>query len=293
MEDAREFESHRGKLFGIAYRMLGTVTDAEDVLQDAYLHYAAADKRDLRSTAAFLTTIITRLCLDRIKSAQARREMYVGEWLPEPLMTDRPPELDDPANHVADLDSISYAFVVLLQQLSPEERAVFLLREVFDYSYAEIATFIDKGEDACRQLFSRAKRHITHHRPRIVTTPQEHQRVLTSFLQAVATGDLSGLMQLMSQDVTLVSDGGGKASAATKPLHGPDHIAKFMLGLMRIATEQHNMWSSEITLVNGRSALVIREGSQVTTVFSFDIGNGVIRGIYSMRNPDKLGRTRM
>ena len=290
MDDAHIFQQHRSKLFGIAYRMLGTVSDAEDVLQDAWLRYAVADKHDLRSTEAFLATVVTRLCLDRIKSAQAQREVYVGEWLPEPLMADRPPELNDPADHMADLDSISYAFVVLLQQLSPEERAVFLLREVFDYGYDEIAAFIDKSEDACRQLFSRAKRHIAENRPRIATTPEEHQRVLASFLQAMSTGDLSGLMQLMSADVTMVSDGGGKASAATKPLYGPDHVARFMHGLTRLASNTQIVWSSEMALVNGRPALVIREDGRVTTVISFDISDGAIHGIYSMRNPDKLGR---
>lgn len=290
MDDAREFEAHRAKLFGIAYRMLGVVGDAENVVQDAYLRYALAARDDIRSTDAFLVTIVTRLCLDRIKSAQAQREVYVGQWLPEPLMTDLPPEARDPAERAADLDSISMAFVLLLQSLSPEERAAFLLREVFDYSYAEIAGFIGKSEAACRQLVSRAKRHIAEHRPRIQTTPQEHQRVLQSFMQAVATGDLAGLMQLMSDDVTMVSDGGGKAAAATRPLFGPEHVSKFIAGLPRVALKANLNWSVETTPVNGRPALIIREDGRVTTVYAFDISGGAIHGIYAMRNPDKLTR---
>lgn len=287
---AREFEAHRGKLFGIAYRMLGSVGDAEDVVQDAYLRYASAAQDDLRSTEAFLVTIVTRLCLDRIKSAQAQRELYVGPWLPEPLMTDMPPEARDPAERAADLDSISTAFVLLLQSLTPEERAAFLLRKVFDYGYDEIATFLGKSEAACRQLVSRAKRHIAEHRPRIPTTPEEHQRVLQSFMQAVSTGELVGLMQLMRDDVSLVSDGGGKAAAATQPLFGPERVSKFMVGLPRAAARMHINWSVEVKPVNGLPAIILREDGRVTTVFSFDIRAGRIRGIYSMRNPDKLAR---
>jgi RNA polymerase sigma-70 factor (ECF subfamily) len=287
---AREFEAHRGKLFGIAYRMLGVVGDAEDAVQDAYLRYASANPQDLRSTEAFLVTVITRLCLDRIKRAQAQREVYVGPWLPEPLMTDLPPEARDPADRAADLDSISTAFVLLLQNLSAEERAAFLLHEVFDYSYTEIAAFLDKSEAACRQLVSRARRHIAEHRPRIPITPEEHQRVLHSFMQAVGTGDLAGLMQLMSDDVQMVSDGGGKAAAATRPLLGPEHVGKFIIGLPRIAARTNLSWSVEVMPINGRPALVVREDGRLATVYSFDVSAGRIRGIYAMRNPDKLTR---
>ena len=288
MEDAREFEAHRGKLFGIAYRMLGTVGDAEDAVQDAYLRYAAANKHDLRSVEAFLITVVTRVCLDRIKSAQAQREVYVGEWLPEPLMTDLPPEARDPAERAADLDSISMAFVLLLQSLSPEERAVFLLHEVFDYGYGEIAAFIGKTEDACRQLFSRAKKHMAEHRPRIKTRPEEHNRVLQSFMQAVSTGDLSGLMQLMCADVTMTSDGGGKASAALYPVHGPDHVARFVIGTVKkVAADELNF---EVAPINGQLGFITRYQGQVFNITMLDVVDGHISAVYFMRNPDKLGR---
>jgi RNA polymerase sigma-70 factor (ECF subfamily) len=280
------FEAARPKLFGIAYRMLGTVADAEDVLQDAYLRFAASKLADLRSVEAWLVTIVTRLCLDRIKSAQAQREVYVGPWLPEPLMADAPPEAKDPAEHMADLESISFAFVLLLQSLTSEERAVFLLREVFDYDYADIAAFIGKSEEACRQLFSRAKKHIAEHRPRIKTTPAEHQRVLASFMQAVSTGDLAGLMQLMSDDVTLATDGGGKASAATHPVHGPDHVARFVIGLAKKASDL----SFEVTPVNGQLGILIRNAGKLETMAVLDIVEEHIRAVYFIRNPDKLTR---
>jgi RNA polymerase sigma-70 factor (ECF subfamily) len=293
MKDAREFEAHRGKLFGIAYRMLGTVGDAEDVVQDAWLRFAAADAQAIQSTEAFLITIVTRLCLDRIKSAQAQHEVYVGEWLPEPLLeplagslTDRPPELNDPAEHMANLESISYAFVLLLQQLTPEARAAFLLREVFDYSYAEVAQFIGKSEAACRQLISRAKKHVAENRPRIATTPEEHQRVLHSFMQAVSTGDLSGLMQLMHDDVRMVSDGGGKASAALYPLQGPSRVGQFVIGLVKKAVAAQ--LDFELATVNGQTGLIIRYKGNVETMTMLDIVAGKIRGVYFMRNPDKL-----
>lgn len=285
-ETLAAFEAARPKLFGIAYRMLGTVADAEDVLQDAYLRYAASKPADLRSVEAWLVTIITRLCLDRIKSAQAQREVYVGPWLPEPLMAGAPPEARDPAEHMADLESISFAFVLLLQSLTPEERAVFLLREVFDYDYADIATFIGKSEEACRQLFSRAKKHIAEHRPRIKTTPAEHQRVLASFMQAVSTGDLAGLMQLMSDDVTVASDGGGKASAATHPLHGPEHAARFIIGLAKKSSDL----SFEVTPVNGQLGILIRNAGKLETMAVLDIAEEHIRAVYFIRNPDKLAR---
>lgn len=285
-EEVAAFEAVRPKLFGIAYRMLGTVADAEDVLQDAYLRFAASKPVDVRSTEAWLVTIVTRLCLDRIKSAQAQREVYVGPWLPEPLMTDLPPEAKDPAEHMADLESISFAFVLLLQSLTPEERAVFLLRQVFDYGYEEIASFIGKSEATCRQLSSRAKKHIADHRPRIKTTPAEHQRVLAGFMQAVSTGDIAGLMQLMSSNVTLTADGGGKALAATHPIHGPDHVARYILGLAK----KTQGLRFEVTPVNGQSGIHIYLAGQLVTTIALDIAAERIQAVYFIVNPDKLSR---
>src|SRR4051812_27319341 len=190
------FQAQRPRLFGIAYRMTGSAREAEDLLQEAWLRFQTVEQGAIRSPEALLTTIVTRLCLDHLKSAQAQREVYPGLWLPEPLLTE-PGVNEDPLDTMIKLESISLAFLHLLESLSPEERAVFLLREVFDYEYQEIAGFINKSEAACRQLFSRAKKHITDHRPRFPTNPTEHQRVLNSFIEAVQSGDLNQLMTVM------------------------------------------------------------------------------------------------
>ena len=207
-------------MFSIAYPMLGSVMAAEDIVQDAYLRYQAVQAETIVSPKAFLGTVVTRLCLNQLHSAQAQRESYIGLWLPEPVLT-QDQELFSPTNYVDLHESILLAFLMLLEQLSPFERAVLLLRDVFDYDYAEIAEIIGHEESACRQLFSQAKRHVTEHRPRFKATPEEHRRILNQFMQAVGTGELYGLMQLLTDDVTLWADGGGKArGAAIHPLHG-------------------------------------------------------------------------
>jgi RNA polymerase sigma-70 factor, ECF subfamily len=202
------FETYRPLLFAIAYRMLGSAMEAEDIVQETYLRYQRASKDSIRQMKPFLTTILTRLCLDQLKSARAQRENYIGPWLPEPILTDDgaliTPNKDD---------SISMAFLVLLENLSPPERAVFLLREVFDYDYPEIAQIIGKEEAACRQLFHRAKKHITEHRPRYKSSPEAHQQITLRFMQAITEGDVNGLVSLLADEVALWSDGGGKVGA--------------------------------------------------------------------------------
>jgi RNA polymerase sigma-70 factor (ECF subfamily) len=277
--DTDAFESNRGLLFGLAYRMLGSAADAEDVLQEARLRWrgVAEAGTTVDNPRAFLVTVVSRLCLDELKSARARRETYVGPWLPEPVFT--PPDTD-PAD-------ISTAFLLLLERLSPPERAAFLLHDVFDYDYAEVAAILGKGEDACRQLASRARRHLHDARPRPPADPVEHSRLLGAFAAACRGGDVATLEQLLAADVVLYTDGGGKAAAARNPIYGARDVIKFSLGVQRFYTEPLAV-SAEI--VNGLPALVVREHDVVTLVLSVDVIDGRIAKVYSVRNPDKLAR---
>ena len=202
---ASSFESYRPLMFSIAYRMLGSATEAEDIVQEAYLRYQAVAPGSIVSPKAFLSTIVTRLCLNQLQSARVQRETYIGPWLPEPIFT----ETDERANpkHQAEMhDSISFAFLVLLEELTPLERAVFLLREVFEYEYDEIATILDKDPAACRQVFSRAKKHVTDGKPRFTPAPEAHRRLLSQFMQATSAGDLDGLTALLAADVVMWAD---------------------------------------------------------------------------------------
>src|SRR6266581_6549627 len=214
------FETYRPYLFAIAYRMLGSAMDAEDMVQETYLRFQGTPLDTIRSLKAFLTTIIIRLCMDQLQLARRKRELYVGPWLPEPILTTPTPASEDPAERVEREESISLAFLVLLEQLQPFERAVFLLREVFEYDFAEIATMLDKSEAACRRSFSRAKQHLRAHRPRFLASADTHRQLLNGYFQAMETGEMTPLMNLLSEDVTLWADGGGKVKgAATRPLH--------------------------------------------------------------------------
>jgi len=282
------FQILRPKLFAIAYRMLGSVGEAEDLLQEAWLRFQAVDPTSVRSAEALLTTIVTRLALDQLKSARVQREQYPGLWLPEPVVTPDHALSGDPLDAVIKLESVSLAFLHLLESLSPEERAVFLLREVFDYDYATIANFLEKSESACRQLFHRAKAHIAAHRPRFPTSVDEHERVLSNFMQAVQTGDLNGLIALMTEEVAVYSDGGGKASALARPLHGPAPVARFFISLGRLVP---NGYTVEIVPLNGRAGLVIHNSSgAIENTIALDVSDGKIRTFHVMRNPEKLGR---
>ncbi len=212
------FETYRHYLFAIAYRMLGSAMDAEDMVQETYLRYQTTPPETIHSLKAYLTTILTRLCMDQLQLARRKRELYVGPWLPEPIRTEEIAEAADPEKRVETEESISLAFMVLLEQLQPFERAVFLLREVFEYEFAEIATMLDKSEAACRRSFSRAKLHLREHRPRFPASPQTHEQLLSGYSQAVQTGEMAPLMNLLSEDVVLWADGGGKIKqAALRP----------------------------------------------------------------------------
>jgi RNA polymerase sigma-70 factor (ECF subfamily) len=272
-------------MFSIAYRMLGSVTEAEDIVQEAYLRYQATPPGEIVSHKAFLSTIVTRLCLNQLQSARAQREAYIGPWLPEPVLTGVD-ERFAPMQHAELHESLALAFLVLLEQLTPVERAVFLLREVFDYEYAEIATIVGKAETTCRQLFSRAKRHIAAGRPRFNASPQAHRQIFAQFLRAVEQGELDGLMQLLSDDVELWVDGGGKArGAATRPLHGRSAVAQFL-----VATTRHAIPGLRPVMadVNGEPALIVRDGDEVRLVLSIGVEQGRVCAIRAIRNPDKL-----
>src|SRR5438105_2540294 len=281
------FESYRSYLFAIAYRMLGSAMDAEDMVQETYLRYSATPKDSITSLKAFLTTIITRLCMDQLHLARRKRDVYLGPWLPEPLITPEALKAVSLEERVDQEESISLAFLLLLEQLQPIERAVFLLREVFEYDYAEIATFLGKSEVACRQAFSRAKKHLSEHRPRFPASPDTQRQLLASFLQAVDAGEMTALMNLLTEDVTFWADGGGKVKgAATRPIHGRDAVARFSLGASRRFLPEG--YRTELDEVNGQPALVVRAGGRALLVLTIEVQAQQIRAIRIIANPEKL-----
>ena len=282
------FETYRPYLFSIAYRMLGSAMDAEDMVQETYLRYQTTPKDPIRSLKAYLTTILTRLCMDQLQLARRKRELYVGPWLPEPIKTAETPEAADPEKRVETQESISLAFLVLLEQLQPFERAVFLLREVFEYEFAEIATMLDKSEAACRRSFSRAKLHLASHRPRFPASPETHRQLLTAYFQAVQNGEMTALKDQLTEEVTLWADGGGKVKqAALRPIRGREAVARFSLGTKRFWPENARV---ELAEVNGQAALIIHAGDQVFSVLTIDVEEGHIQAIRIIANPEKLAR---
>ena len=282
------FETYRTYLFSIAYRMLGSAMDAEDMVQETYLRYQNTPTEPIRSLKAYLSTILIRLCMDQLHLARRKREQYVGPWLPEPIRTAEAPEAADPEKRVEMEESISLAFLVLLEQLQPFERAVFLLREVFEYEFAEIAMMLDKSEAACRRSFSRAKLHLTSHRPRFPASPEAHKQLLTAYFQAVQNGEMTALKDQLAEEVTLWADGGGKIKqAALRPIRGREAVARFSLGTKRFLPENSRF---ELEEVNGQAALIIRAGGQVFSILTIDVEQGQIQTIRIIANPDKLTR---
>jgi RNA polymerase sigma-70 factor (ECF subfamily) len=282
------FQAHRSRLFGVAYRMLGSASDAEDVVQDAWLRYSSARPADLRSPTAYLTTIVTRLCLDRLKSARATREEYVGPWLPEPLVTDDAP---GPERSLALAESVTLAFMVLLETLSPEERAVFLLREVFDHEYDEIAGMLDTTSANCRQLFHRARARIADRRPRFREAAREKRPLVGRFVDALRHGDADELTSVLADDVGFWSDGGGKALAARRPVFGRDTVANMLAGFRRTAPSAGVDLATvtlDIVEVNGEPAMLLRVAGRLDSVYAFTVKDDVIAAIHVVRNPDKL-----
>jgi RNA polymerase sigma-70 factor (TIGR02957 family) len=268
------YEQLRPLAFSIAYRMLGSVTEAEDVVQEAFLRLYRTD--DVEHPKAFLTTVTTRLAIDQLRSARARRETYPGPWLPEPVVTDSRP--DD--------DSVAMALLVTLESLSPVERAVFLLHDVFDYGYDEIAEIVGKSRDNCRQLALRARRHVEARRTRFEPSREQRQALAARFFDAAREGDLDGLITLLAEDAVITGDGGGKASALPAPLRGRAKIAPVLLGFMRIAARRG--YELEFAEINGQPGALAREGDQVLAAMSLDIADGHIAAIHSVVNPDKL-----
>jgi len=277
--DDAAFEAHRPLLFSIAYRMLGSASEAEDVVQDAWLRALQDEHADVRSPRAYLTTIVTRLCIDHLRSAERTRVEYPGPWLPEPLA--------EPNQESADLaSSLTTAFLVLLEQLAPTERAVFLLREVFELDFDDIAKSVGKSEANTRQILTRARGRLRDSRPRFAVSRRESEEIVRRFRHACVTGSVDELMGVLHADAKLVSDGGGKVPAATRPVLGADRITKFMLG---IAGKVH--WSEpdlQLVTINGAPGLLLRHPISGNGTYSFDIADGRIRAIYIVRNPDKL-----
>ena len=278
------FEEHRPGLARLAYRMLGSLSDADDVLQEAYLRWARGGRAAVESPRAYLTTVVTRLCIDRRKAIEARKESYVGPWLPEPVVE---PEEGDPGGRLETAESVSLAFLVVLESLAPVERAAYLLRRGFDHGYDEIARILGRSEPACRQLVSRAEARVLERRPRFEASLDEAERLTGAFLQACANGDLDGLVQMLAADAVLVSDGGGKATAALAPIRGADRVARFFLGVMRKAPPGLEL---RRVRVNGQPGLMAILGGRVVHVLTLDVADGRIAACYVMRNPDKLAR---
>ena len=277
-----EFNALRPLLFSIAYRMLGSVMDAEDVVQDAYLRWQKAADAEVESPKAYLSTVVTRLCVDHLRSARVQREDYVGPWLPEPLVVEETPDVADTA---ALHESLSMAFLVLLESLTPVERAIFLLHDVFGYDFSEIAGIVGKSEANCRQLARRARGYVEARRPRFESSATQQDRLTQQFLRACATGDLPALVATLADDITLWADGGGKVRAARNPIHGADAVARFILGVLRKAPEGLD---TRVTRVNGQPGVVSYLAGQPVAVLLFDVVHERIQGLRFVVNPDKL-----
>ena len=285
--EEQELEQLRPASFAIAYRMLGSVSEAEDVVQEALLRvHQALDAGDhIVSPRAFVATITARLAINELRSARARREHYVGDWLPEPIITD---SRDDPAWHAEQADSLSLAMLVLLESLSPEQRAVLLLRDVFDYGYPEIAAIVGKSEDNVRQLATRARRHVEQRRPRYTTTREQRDALARRFFAAVEQGDLAGLEALLAHDVALTGDGGGKAPALARSLSGRNRVARILINWVRLGARLPGV-SLRSAEVNGGAGALILDGQQrLLGVLSIDIDGSEVTAIRSIVNPDKL-----
>jgi RNA polymerase sigma-70 factor (ECF subfamily) len=287
---AETFTALRPTLFSLAYRMLGSVSEAEDVVQEAFLrqHRVLSRGDEIDSPKAYLSAVVTRLSIDRLRSARVRREVYVGEWLPEPLITDGDDEpLLDPADYAEQADSLSLAFLVLLEELTPVERAVFLLHDVFGYGYDEIANTLGKSEQNCRQLATRARRRIEEQKPRFEASREQKERLAARFFAAVQDGDVDALVEMLAADVAIYGDGGGVVPASPRPIFGRDRVGALIVGWSRllgelgITVQRHE--------VNGQpGALVLDQDGRIVNVISLDIADGLVQTIRSVLNPDKL-----
>jgi len=288
MDERDAYAEYRPLLFSIAYRMIGSVSEAEDIVQETFLRFHRADTEQVESPKAYLSAITTRLAIDHLRSARVRRETYVGPWLPEPLVTDDSDALGaDPARHAETADSLSLAFLVLLERLSPVERAVFLLREVFGYGYGEIADVVAKREDNVRQIAARARHHVEDGRPRFEADRRHREELARRFLAAVEEGDTDGLVGMLAADVTMYGDGGGKAPALGQPVAGAVRVARFLVGLTRQAKRANlRLVPAE---VNGQPGMIAYDqAGGLISVLSLDIADGLVQTVHSIVNPDKL-----
>ncbi len=276
--DAAAFEEWRSLLFGIAYRMLGSAADAEDVVQDACIRWLRRNDVEVRSVRAYLVTIVTRLCLDRLDSSRVQRVAYTGPWLPEPVVVDE-------ASAAEQADSLSLAFLVLLEELTPLERAAYLLHDIFGYTFKEVARTLGRTPTACRQLGARARKHVEQRRKRFDVDLQHGRELTDRFLVACATGDLSSLLAMLSDDVVVWTDGGGKVRAAMRPVVGPHRSSRF---LINVAKRLHGVPRS--TVLNGQPATVFLDEGHVVAALVLDILDGTIVGVRAVTNPDKLER---
>lgn len=285
MEPSLEnFNQYRPLLFGIAYRMLGSAMDAEDIVQETFLRWQQASDDEIRSPKAYLSTIVTRLSIDHLRAAQTQREEYIGPWLPEPLLTTEDATI---AETLELAESLSMAFLVVLESLAPIERATFLLREVFGYEYGEIAHIVGKSEINCRQIARRAKEHIATKRPRFDATREQQEEVTQRFVLACAGGDMQALLAVLAPDVVLKADGGGKVSAARKPIYGAEKVARALLGLLKLLPPDLRV---ELAQVNAQPAIIGYSAGKPFYVTVLDIADGRVQGIYNVLNPDKLAR---
>ncbi|MEV6117325.1 RNA polymerase sigma-70 factor [Streptomyces sp. NPDC052109] len=279
------FEQHRPLLTGVAYRMLGRVADAEDVVQDAWLRWSRADHAEVRAPRAYLVRVTTRLAVDRLRQVQARGEAYVGPWLPEPYLTGSGEAVPDAAERAVLADSVSLAVLVVLESLSPLERAVFVLREAFGHPYAEIATLLGRGEAAVRQLAGRARRHVDERRPRYEVDPVRRRELTERFLAAAGGGDLAGLMSLLAPDVRLVGDSGGKAKAPVRIMHSADKVGRFLLA---VAQRPPVDPAYRLLEANGGPAVLVLSAGRPDALLQLDVVDGRVTTVYVVRNPDKL-----
>jgi RNA polymerase sigma-70 factor (ECF subfamily) len=282
--DDAVFGEQRPVLFGLAYRMLGSVADAEDVVQEAFLRWQAADRGDVQSPRAFLTTVATRLAVDQLRRRQRERETYIGPWLPEPLVTD-----DAMQESRAELaESLSLAFLTLLEKLQPLERAVFLLHDVFQYSHDEIAAIVEKSPENCRQILARAKQHLAAARPRFRPEPARQQALLEQFLATCQSGDVPAHARMLVEDVVLMSDGGGKVQAARKSIRGPDMVARALVGLAR---KTAGAFTIRFVSLNGARSVLLCAPGGIDSALNLEFtADGRIAAVHIVRNPEKLGR---
>jgi RNA polymerase sigma-70 factor (ECF subfamily) len=285
--EAQLVEELRAAAFAVAYRMLGSVSGAEDVVQEGLLrlHHAMEEGARIESPRAYLSTVVTRLCIDELRSARARREEYVGEWLPEPLVTSAD---EDPARHAEMADSLSLAFLVLLESLSPEQRAAFLLREVFDYPYGRIAEIVGTSEANARQLVTRARRHVDEGRPRFEASRERREELVAGFLAAAVEGDLDALEAMLAEDVVVHGDGGGKVPALARAIHGRARVARTLVAWTRAGARLAGIAPHPAEVNGGPGALLLDPDGRPLGVWSFDVADGRIQAIRSVVNPDKL-----